>query len=130
LSSDLNGVPSWARDEILKLQPFSEGEFTKELAMLHELARRDRHRAVLLQIGVPFVHGVTVQLQEDATTPVTFRGFDSIEWPLGVDAHPEITVVLCLNERGYGNAAIVPTSFHLLEVVRQVVDRIESARPR
>jgi len=51
----LEGVPDWALDHFRELQPFPGnrlGWIGGELSVLHDLARRDRHRALVLQAAL------------------------------------------------------------------------------
>jgi hypothetical protein len=74
-NSSLAGVPQWAVDEIRRHQPFPENELWwigAEFQALHELARRDRHRALALQATVVEASHVEVQMQ-DQEMPIQFR---------------------------------------------------------
>jgi hypothetical protein len=65
----LQGVPAWAVSVIRRLQPFgSDGwRFIGDgLLRLHDLARADRHRALLLQVGVIDIDEVYVGTAEGA----------------------------------------------------------------
>jgi hypothetical protein len=74
----LRGVPTWARDSIRAMQPFTTGAFGwigHELLILHRLARADRHRAPHLQSGLLLPSYV----ESDNGAEVAFRG-DGRTW--------------------------------------------------
>jgi hypothetical protein len=60
----LEGVPGWAMDQFRDVQPFPDNLLRwigDELSMLHDLARRDRHRALVLQAALVETDYVEVQ---------------------------------------------------------------------
>jgi hypothetical protein len=69
--SALQGVPPWAISVIRRLQPFGTDGWRfigDGLIRLHDLARADRHRALLLQVGVIDIDKVYIGTAEGAET--------------------------------------------------------------
>lgn len=71
VASKLEGVPPWAVDVIRRLQPYGTDGWRfigDGLIRLHDLAVVDRHRALLLQVGVIDIDEVYVGTAEGAET--------------------------------------------------------------
>jgi hypothetical protein len=100
----LEGLPGWAVDVIRRIQPFAEDAWSAVgdgLAILHELAIRDRHHALLVARAIADLGHVEVDVETKGRLyrPGAAAQTFVTEYPIATRPRPHFRVDVYLVER-------------------------------